>query len=160
LGAEIRIGALGGNRELSHSRRWSGLVDNLLKENKAMAENQGGADNKLVYFLIGAGIGAITALIFAPKAGSELRSEFADATRKGLDYTRDTGGQVGERASDLIARGKAAVSDLTDRGKELINRQKTQVAAAVDADTPYRKAEQSDQGKVSAAVEETTTNTN
>jgi gas vesicle protein len=79
-----------------------------------MAENQGGADNKLVYFLIGAGIGALTALIFAPKAGSELRSEFADATRKGLDYTRDTGRQVGERASDLIARGKEAVSDLTD----------------------------------------------
>jgi gas vesicle protein len=131
-----------------------------LKEDKAMAENQGGTDNKLVYFLIGAGIGALTALLFAPKSGSELRSEFADATRKGLDYTRDTGRQVGERASDLIARGKGAVSDLTDRGKDLINRQKTQVTAAVEADTPYREAKQSDQGKVSAEVEETIASTN
>ena len=43
-----------------------------------MAENQGGGGgggDKLVYFLIGAGIGAITALLFAPKSGSELRSE-------------------------------------------------------------------------------------
>jgi len=99
-------------------------VDNLLKEDKVMAENQGGSGNKLVYFLIGAGIGTITALLFAPKAGSELRSEFADATRKGLDYARNTGHEIGERASDLTTRGKEAVSDLTDLGKDLINRQR------------------------------------
>ena len=56
-------------------------------EGRVMAENQGGGGgDKLVYFLVGAGIGAITALLFAPKSGSELRSDLADATRKGLDY--------------------------------------------------------------------------
>jgi gas vesicle protein len=126
-----------------------------------MAENQGGAGNKLVYFLIGAGIGTITALLFAPKAGNELRSEFADATRKGLDYARNTGHEIGERASDLTTRGKEAVSDLTDLGKDLINRQKTQLAAAIGAGKQgYREAKQSDQGKSSAAVEETIANAN
>jgi len=133
-----------------------------------MAENQssGGGGDKLVYFLIGAGIGAITALLFAPKSGSELRSEIADATRKGLDYARDTGREIGERASDyyqtgvdrasdLTSRGKEAVSDFTDRGKDLINRQKAQFAAAIEAGKQgYREAKQSDQGKVSAEVEE------
>ena len=131
-----------------------------------MADNQGGSGDKLVYFLIGAGIGAITALLFAPKAGSELRSDIADATKKGLDYARDTGREVGEhateyyqtgveRAADLGTRGKEAVSDLTDRGKDLINRQKAQFAAAIEAGKQgYREAKQSDQGKVSAAVEE------
>jgi gas vesicle protein len=132
-----------------------------------MAENQGGGGgDKLVYFLIGAGIGAITALLFAPKSGSELRSEIADATRKGLDYARDTGREVGERASeyyqtgverasDLTSRGKEAVTDLTDKGKDLINRQKAQFAAAIEAGKQgYREAKQSDQGKVSAEVEE------
>jgi len=133
-----------------------------------MAENQGGggSGDKLVYFLIGAGIGAITALLFAPKSGSELRSEIADATRKGLDYARDTGREMGERASDyyqtgvdrasdLTSRGKEAVSELTDRGKDLINRQKAQFAAAIEAGKQgYREAKQSDQGKVSAEVEE------
>ncbi|MGE0128540.1 MAG: YtxH domain-containing protein [Blastocatellales bacterium] len=142
-----------------------------------MAENQGGSGDKLVYFLIGAGIGAITALLFAPKAGSELRSDIADATKKGLDYARDTGREVSERASDyyhtgveraseyyqtgverasdLSHRGKEAVSDLTDRGKDLINRQKAQFAAAIEAGKQgYREAKQSDQGKISAAVEE------
>jgi gas vesicle protein len=132
-----------------------------------MAENQsGGSGDKLVYFLIGAGIGAVTALLFAPKSGSELRSEIADATRKGLDKARDTSREIGERASDyyqtgverasdLTSRGKEAVSDLTDRGKDLINRQKSQFAAAIEAGKQgYREAKQSDQGKVSAEVEE------
>src|SRR5262245_62767911 len=132
-----------------------------------MAENQGGGGaDKLVYFLVGAGIGAITALLFAPKSGSELRSEIADATRKGFDYARDTGREIGERAndyyqtgvdraSDLTSRGKEAVNDLTDRGKDLINRQKGQFAAAIEAGKQgYREAKQSDQGKVSAEAEE------
>ena len=132
-----------------------------------MAENQGGGGaDKLVYFLIGAGIGAVTALLFAPKSGSELRSEIADATRKGFDYARDTGRDIGERASDyyqtgverasdLTSRGKDAVGDLTDRGKDLINRQKAQFAAAIEAGKQgYREAKHADQGKVSAEVEE------
>jgi gas vesicle protein len=136
-------------------------VDNLLKEDKAMAENQDSAGDKLVCFLLGAGIGAITALLFAPKAGSKLRSEFADATRKGLDYARDTGREIGERASDLTARGKVAVSDVADMGKDLINRQKTQFSAAIEGGKQgYREAKKSDQGKSSAAVEEKIANAN
>jgi gas vesicle protein len=120
-----------------------------------MAENQSSGD-KLVYFLIGTGVGAVTALLFAPRAGSELRSELVDATRKGLDQARDTGREIGERASGLTARGKEAVSDLTDRGKELINRQKSQFAAAMEAGKQgYREAKRTDQGKISAAVGET-----
>jgi gas vesicle protein len=131
-----------------------------------MADNQGGSGDKLVYFLIGAGIGAITALLFAPKAGSELRSEIADATRKGLDYARDTGRDIGERATeyyqtgveraaDLGVRSKEAVGDLADRGKDLISRQKAQFTAAIEAGKQgYREAKQSDQGRASAAVEE------
>ena len=138
-----------------------------------MAENGGG--DKLVYFLIGAGIGAVTALLFAPKAGAELRADIADRTRRGLDQAKDTGRELGERASeyyqtgvdrasDLAARGKEtvtelasrsreAVEDLTSRGKEVVERQKTQLAAAVEAGKQgYREAKQAD--KASAAFDE------
>lgn len=131
-----------------------------------MADNQGGNGDKLVYFLIGAGIGAVTAMLFAPKAGSELRSDLADVTRKGLDYARDTGRDLGEkatdyyqtgveRAADISSRSKEAVTDLTQRGKDIITSQKAQFAAAIEAGKQgYREAKQSDQGKISAAVEE------
>jgi len=128
-------------------------------EDKTMAKNQGGGGENLIYFLIGVGIGAITALIFAPKAGSELRSELADTTRKGLEYARDTGQEIGERASAYYRTGVERVSDLTDRGKDLINRQKVQFAAAIETDKQgYREAKQSDQGKVSDPVMETIAN--
>jgi gas vesicle protein len=142
-----------------------------------MADNNSNSGDKLVYFLIGAGIGAVTAMLFAPKSGSELRSEIADATRKSLDYARDTGRDVGERAqeyyqtsveratdltarsreavTDLTARSREAVTDLTQRGKELVNSQKAQFAAAIEAGKQgYREAKQADQGRSSAAVEE------
>lgn len=131
-----------------------------------MADNQGNGGDKLVYFLIGAGIGAVTALLFAPKAGSELRSELAGATKKGLDYARDTGREFSERAtdyyetgieraSDLSDRSRDAINDMADRGRDLINRQKAQFAAAIDAGKQgYREAKHADQGKPAAAVDE------
>jgi gas vesicle protein len=133
-----------------------------------MADNGGSGGDRLIYFLIGAGIGAITALLFAPKAGSELRSELADATKKGLDYARDTGRDLSERAteyyhtgidraSEATTRSKEAVSELTDRGKDIVTRQKAQFAAAIEAGKQgYREAKQADQGKnkASASVEE------
>jgi gas vesicle protein len=125
----------------------------LSRRTKTMAEKNGSGGDSLVYFLIGAGIGAITALLFAPKAGNELRSEIADATRKGLEYTRDTGQEIAERASDLTARGKEAVSDLTDLGKDLINRQKAQIVAAYEGGKQgHHEDKQSDHGKVSSSV--------
>ncbi|HZS09931.1 MAG TPA: YtxH domain-containing protein [Blastocatellia bacterium] len=131
-----------------------------------MSEDRGNASNSLLFFLIGAGIGAVTALLFAPKAGSELRSELADATRRGLDQARDTGRQIGERATDyyqtgvekaadLAARGREGVSDLTERGKEAVTRQKASIAAAIEAGKQgYREAKEADQGKAGAAFEE------
>jgi gas vesicle protein len=133
-----------------------------------MAHNEGGGGDKLIYFLVGAGLGAITALLFAPKAGSELRTELADATKKGLDYARDTGRDLSERAteyyhtgveraSEATTRSKEAVNDLTDRGKDIVTRQKAQFAAAIEAGKQgYREAKQADQakGKASASVDE------
>jgi len=138
-----------------------------------MGENVGG--DKFVYFLIGAGIGAVTALLFAPKAGAELRADIADATRKGMDQARETGREVGtraneyyqagsERASEIAARGKEAISDIasrsrdavediTTRGKDLIDREKSKLSAAIEAGKQgYREAKQND--KASAAFEE------
>ncbi|MBK8316719.1 MAG: YtxH domain-containing protein [Acidobacteria bacterium] len=86
-----------------------------------MADNQGNGGDKLVYFLIGAGIGAVTALLFAPKAGSECVQELAGATKKGLDYARDTGRDFSERATDYYETGIERASDISDRSRDAIN---------------------------------------
>jgi gas vesicle protein len=67
------------------------------------------ATTKLTYLLIGGGIGAILALLFAPKSGEELRGDIADATRKGIEKGRETAAQLQEKAGEYyeVTREKA-----------------------------------------------------
>jgi gas vesicle protein len=78
---------------------------------------------KLTYLVIGGGIGAILALLFAPKTGTELRGDIADATRKGIEKSKETAALVGEKAGDYyeVTREKAGelYSTAQDKAGEL-----------------------------------------
>src|SRR5215217_5385375 len=100
--------------------------------------------NKLTYLLIGGGIGAIVSLLFAPKSGHELRGDIADATRKGIDRSRDAAQQLGDRAGEYYeaTRGRAAelysqaadrVSGVAQNAREAASRQGGTLTAAIDA---------------------------
>jgi gas vesicle protein len=73
---------------------------------------------KLSYLLIGGGIGAIIALLFAPKSGQELRGEIADATRKGIEKGRESAVLVGERAGDYYEVTRERASELYQAAQE------------------------------------------
>lgn len=121
-----------------------------------MAENDGsGAAEKLTFLLIGAGIGATLALLFAPKSGRELRGDIADYTKRGVDAAGERAKVIGERATELYgtATSKAAEAYGTAAGRvsevygtarekvaagaetvsEVAARQKDQIAAAIEA---------------------------
>ena len=61
----------------------------------------GGVSTKLLYFLIGGGIGAVTALMFAPKAGAELRQDISEITRTGYDETKDLARNVKGHSAEI-----------------------------------------------------------
>ncbi|HYE66573.1 MAG TPA: YtxH domain-containing protein [Pyrinomonadaceae bacterium] len=92
---------------------------------------------RLAYLLIGGGIGAILALLFAPKSGHELRGDIAEATRKGIDRTRETGRQIGSRAGEYyeVTRDRASelYSTATDKAGEIAARKAGTVSAAIEA---------------------------
>jgi gas vesicle protein len=67
---------------------------------------------KLTYLLIGGGIGAVIALLFAPKSGVELREDIADATRKGLEKSKEAAAQLQERAGEYYEVGRERASEL------------------------------------------------
>jgi gas vesicle protein len=131
---------------------------------------------RLTYLLIGGGIGAVIALLFAPKSGHELRGDIADATRKGIDKSREAAHQIGERAGEYYQTGRERAGEYyeatRDRASELYNqaaekvgevahstrdaatRQASTVAAAIDAgkkayQEEKRKTEMS--GRIEAA---------
>lgn len=96
---------------------------------------------KLTYLLIGGGIGAIIALLFAPKSGVELRSDIADATRKGIEKGREAAQQLQETAEEYyeVSREKANefIHTAQDKAGELSERAK---AAAARTANPFTAA--------------------
>jgi gas vesicle protein len=100
--------------------------------------------NKLTYLLIGGGIGAIIALLFAPKSGHELRGDIADATRKGIDRSREAAQQLGDRAgeyyestrdraAELYSQAAERVGEVAQTARETAARKTGTVTAAIDA---------------------------
>ena len=75
---------------------------------------------KLSYLIIGGGIGALLALLFAPKAGEAFRAEIADATRSGIAKTEDLASQFSEKAQTVYTDSKAKVGEIYDSTKQKI----------------------------------------
>jgi gas vesicle protein len=99
---------------------------------------------RLTYLLIGGGIGAILALLFAPKSGQELRGDIADATRKGIDRSREAAQQLGDRAGEyyeatrarageLYSQAADRVSEVAQTARDAAARQSGTVSAAIEA---------------------------
>ena len=120
---------------------------------------------KLTFFLVGAGIGAVLALLFAPKSGEELRNDIADATRKGIDKSREAAQQLGTKASEVYdaTRQKAGeyyegaretaeeyYEATRERASELYDTATTKAGEVV---AKTRDAVQTQAGSLSAAVE-------
>src|SRR5882762_886760 len=84
-----------------------------------MGNDSDNISTRLTYLLIGGGIGAILALLFAPKSGQELRGDIADATRKGIDKSRETAQELGQRAGEYYetTRDRAGELYATAAGK-------------------------------------------
>jgi gas vesicle protein len=79
-------------------------------------------DKKFSYFFLGLGIGVAVGILFAPKSGEETRELLRAKADEGTDFLK-------RRAEDL----RESATDLLDRGKQAVVRQKEQLAAAVEA---------------------------
>ena len=99
------------------------------------------AATKLTYLLVGGGIGAVLALLFAPKSGQELRDDIADATRKGLEKSKEAASQLQEKAGEYyeVSRDKASemYQSAADKAGELSQRAKS---AAANTANPFSAA--------------------
>jgi gas vesicle protein len=120
-----------------------------------MGNDNDNISTRLTYLLIGGGIGAVIALLFAPKSGQELRGDLADATRKGIDKSREAAQQLGERAgeyyettreragelynqaasraSEVYTQASERVGEVANTARATAARQTSTVAAAIDA---------------------------
>ena len=87
-------------------------------------------DKKLSFFFLGLGIGVAVGILFAPKSGEETRDLIKTKAGESKDFIKRRSDDLREQASELV-----------DRSKDVVARQKEQLAAAVDAGKQaYREA--------------------
>jgi len=96
-----------------------------------MAEDSKGLG--LALFLAGLGVGALVAILYAPKSGRETREDIARGAREGTEYLRTRSKQAAEQVSTLVDKGKEQVGEYMQRGRSFVDDQSHRVAAAVDA---------------------------
>ncbi len=80
------------------------------------------AGEKALFFILGGFVGAAVALLLAPRSGEETRKLIAMKTREGADY-------IASRTKDITEK----TGGMIDRGKELLQQQRDQLAAALEA---------------------------
>jgi len=78
--------------------------------------------SKMAFFLAGLGIGAILALVFAPKSGEETRQYITGKAGEGKDFVAARSKEIREQAEGLV-----------ERGKDLASKQKEKLSAAFEA---------------------------
>jgi gas vesicle protein len=102
-----------------------------------MGEQTGtGTGEKTLFFIMGAFLGAATALLLAPRSGEETRKLIASKAKDGADYVASRSRDVAEKTSGFV-----------DRGKEILQQQRESLSAALEAGKQaYR--EEKDKAKI------------
>ena len=79
--------------------------------------------NKFGVFLIGGAVGAIAALLAAPRSGRETRAMVADKANAVLDDAQGWSAQASDRAQNFYqqaaAKGAEVVGDVTAKSQEI-----------------------------------------
>ena len=77
-------------------------------------ERTGGATGVVVAFTLGALVGAVVALLFAPAKGEETREFLGDKAREGRDKVAD----AASKTRDYLQRQRETIATAVERGKE------------------------------------------
>ena len=91
------------------------------------------AGDKFLFFLAGAGIGAVLALLFAPKTGRETRQMLARTASDSRDFLSNKVTEGKQFVGETSRKVTDDFSSFVDRSKDALIRQKEQLTAAFEA---------------------------
>lgn len=97
-------------------------VSNVREQESRNVGTAGSVKSNLTYLLIGGGIGATLALLFAPKSGADLRSDISDLGRKGYDETLELASNLKDHSTDLFHSLKEKTDKVYDLAAAKLSR--------------------------------------
>jgi gas vesicle protein len=82
------------------------------------------ASGPVITFILGVGVGALAALLFAPKAGEKVRADIAEGVSDGINQVRSAGKDLKQRAQNLVDLTKDHVQVAIEAGNNAYNQAK------------------------------------
>ncbi|MCR4440218.1 MAG: YtxH domain-containing protein [bacterium] len=79
-------------------------------------------------FLIGGAVGAIIALLYAPKSGKETREDIKKRTEEFLEEADREVSELKRRAATLVGEGRRRAAELAEEAEEKVEQAKGAVA--------------------------------
>jgi gas vesicle protein len=73
--------------------------------------------SSVIIFFAGLGVGAVTALLLAPKSGKETRELIGRKAEEGSDFVAAKGRELRRRAEDFVDKGRQTAEKLADKSK-------------------------------------------
>lgn len=68
--------------------------------------------------LVGSVVGSVTALLFAPKPGKELRKDIAEGTAAGIEKVQEIAVQAGDKSVELYDKAKDSIGHVVHEVRE------------------------------------------
>lgn len=87
-------------------------------------EEESGGGGFLIGLLCGTALGAAIGLMFAPKAGSEIRQQLYDSTGDLRRKAAETYGQASEQVSNMAAKATEQVNTVASKARLAVERGK------------------------------------
>ncbi len=88
-----------------------------------MAKSKNESSN-FAWFLAGVTVGAAAAVLYAPRAGREVREALGETTRKGREHLERTGRAAAERGKEFYEQGRRLAGEAAESGREAVERGK------------------------------------
>ncbi|MRN52838.1 YtxH domain-containing protein [Paenibacillus monticola] len=70
--------------------------------------------------IAGTVVGSVTALLFAPKPGKELRKDIAEGTASTLEKAQEIAAQAGDKSVELYSKAKDTVEQVVHEVRERV----------------------------------------
>lgn len=113
-------------------------------------DGEAGGGSFVMGLLTGTVLGAGLGMLFAPKAGSELRNQISEQAGSLATNAQDGYRRAGEAAQEGYRRAGEVATDLADKGRGVVDRARDAVSRGADEASRYAR-EASDQAKSTAS---------
>jgi len=115
--------------------------------------NENGSGGSFVMGLLtGTVLGAGLGMLFAPKAGQELRNQVAEQAGNLASSASDGYRRASETASDLADRGREAAGNIAGRGREMYDKARDAVSKGAEEAQRYVRDTASDASAAAPTV--------